>query len=893
MKRSDVARRLQRYRLKRDFVRTPEPSGQPGSERPAKDRLYVIQKHAATRLHYDFRLELDGTLKSWAVPKGPSLDPVQKRLAVHVEDHPLDYADFEGIIPPRQYGAGTVLVWDRGTWQPIGNPHEGYRRGILKFRLDGQKLHGAWTLVRMHPRGGSDRSSDNKDHWLLIKERDDEARGGRDADIVERSPASVASGRQLDEVASAQPRVWQSSRSSPHKRRTAHDAPLSPARSATSPDRRLKPNDLPGAVKASQPERLSPQLATLVETPPVGAGWIHEIKYDGYRILCRIRDGKVHLFTRSGHDWTAKLELQARAVSSLGLANAWLDGEVVIFTEDGKTSFQALQNAFDANFSGRIVYCLFDVPYLNGYDLRFVPLLERKRLLASLLEASTPARRGGSARERPDRTLLRYSDHIVGEGETSLKEACRRGLEGLIAKRADSVYRSGRSRTWLKIKCSQRQEFVIGGFTEPAGSRSGLGALLIGYHDQGRFRYAGRVGTGFSTASLRMLRRKLAPLEQPRPAFEDPPTGHETQGVHWVKPRLVAEVRFSEWTEDGLLRHPSFQGLRTDKEARAIERERPAPNRDAAESAAAKTSSSRRQPAASALERVRLTHPDRVLYPDVGLTKRDLARYYESIADRILPHLRGRPLTLVRCPRGYQSCFYQKHVNERMPAAIGRVEITENGDRATYMTADSLDALLGLVQMDVLELHTWGATRDRLDRPDRLTFDLDPDPTLPWIQVVEAAQLMHELLRELGLVCFLKTTGGRGLHLVTPIQRSLDWEEAKGFAKSVADHMATTIPQRFTSVMAKRERKGKVFIDYLRNGRGATAIAAYSPRARAGAPISVPMAWDELTPRLKSDQFTLLNIADRLTGQAHDPWKSYERSAKSVTNAMKSRLWRR
>lgn len=893
MKRSDVARQLQRYRLKRDFVRTPEPSGQPAPERPAEDRLFVVQKHAATRLHYDFRLELDGTLKSWAVPKGPSLDPAQKRLAVHVEDHPLDYAGFEGIIPPRQYGAGTVLVWDRGTWQPIGNPHEGYRRGILKFRLDGQKLHGAWTLVRMHPRGGADRSSDDKGHWLLIKERDDEARRGRDADIVERSTASVASGRQLDEVASAQPRIWQSSRSSPHERRTAHDAPFSLARSATPPARRLKPNDLPGAVKTSQPEHLSPQLATLVETPPAGAGWIHEIKFDGYRILCRIRHGKVRLFTRSGHDWTSKLEPQARAVSSLGLANAWLDGEVVVFTEDGKTSFQGLQNAFDADFTGRIVYCLFDVPYLDGYDLRSVPLIERKRVLASLLEASTPARRRSSARERPDRTLLRYSDHIVGEGETSLEEACRRGLEGLIAKRADSVYRPGRNRTWLKIKCAQRQEFVIGGFTEPAGSRSGLGALLVGYHEQGRLRYAGRVGTGFSTVSLRILRRKLAPLEQPQPAFADPPTGHETQGVRWVKPELVAEVRFSEWTEDGLLRHPSFQGLRTDKEARAIERERPAPDRVVSAATLAVESRSRRQSVGGPLERVRLTHPDRVLYPDVGLNKKDLARYYELIADRILPHLRGRPLTLVRCPRGYQSCFYQKHVNERMPAAIGRVEIAEDSGRATYMTADSLDALLGLVQMDVLELHTWGATRDRLDRPDRLTFDLDPDPSLPWIQVVEAAQLMHELLKELGLLCFLKTTGGRGLHLVTPIQRSLNWEEAKGFSKSVADHMVTTIPQRFTSVMAKRERKGKVFIDYLRNARGATAIAAYSPRARPGAPISVPMAWDEPSPRLKSDRFTLLNIADRLKGQTHDPWESYERSARSVTNAMKSRLSRR
>ncbi len=894
MKRPTVARQLQRYRLKRDFVRTPEPSGRPTPDRPAEDRLYVIQKHAATRLHYDFRLELDGTLKSWAVPKGPSLDPSQKRLAVHVEDHPIDYAEFEGTIPPKQYGAGTVLIWDRGTWLPIGDPHDGYRRGVLKFRLDGRKLHGAWALVRMHPRGKSDRRGDGKDNWLLIKEKDDGAKRGREAEIVERSTESVTSGRQLEDIASGQPRRRTSSGSSRRARPADHGTSFSPARSVAGPHvPSLKPSDLSGARQAPQPERLLPQLATLVGKVPSGEDWIHEIKYDGYRILCRIRRGKVQFFSRNGNDWTAKLPVQARAVESLGLTDAWLDGEVVVFTQDGKTSFQALQNAFDADFTGRIVYCLFDVPYLNGYDLRSVPLIERKRLLASLLDPSKPERRGDSRSRTPsDRTVLRYSDHIVGRGDTSFDEACRRGLEGLIAKQADSVYRSGRGRTWLKIKCEQRQEFVIAGFTEPAGSRSGFGALLVGYHERGRLRYAGRVGTGFSAASLRTLRRKLASLEQPQSPFADPPAGREARGVRWVKPELVAEVRFSEWTQDGLLRQPSFQGLRTDKEARSIGRER-ADSGGAGPASASPEAKISREEAGGPIEKVRLTHPDRVLYPDIGLTKRDLVRYYESVADRILPHLRGRPLTLVRCPRGYQNCFYQKHVNERMPPGIGRVSIEEDGGRATYMTADSLEALRGLVQMDVLELHTWGATRDRPDRPDRLTFDLDPDPSLPWPRVVEAAQLMRELLTELGLVCFLKTTGGHGLHVVTPIQRNLDWGGAKSFAKSVADHMAVTIPQRFTSVMAKRARKGKLFVDYLRNARGATAIAAYSPRARPGAPVSTPIAWDELHPKLTSDQFTVLNMMERLKDQAHDPWKDYERSARAVTNDMKTRLSRR
>ncbi|SLM47345.1 Multifunctional non-homologous end joining protein LigD [Includes: 3'-phosphoesterase; DNA ligase D; DNA repair polymerase] [Nitrospira japonica] len=864
MKRGNVARQLQRYRLKRDFVRTPEPSGRRAQERSVEDRLFVIQKHAATRLHYDFRLELDGTLKSWAVPKGPSLDPSQKRLAVHVEDHPLDYAEFEGTIPSKQYGAGTVLIWDRGTWQPIGDPHDGYRRGVLKFRLDGRKLHGAWALVRMHPRGKSDRKGDENDNWLLIKEKDESAERGSRAEIVERSTESVKSGRQLEEVAESH-------------------VPS------------LKAGDLTGARQAPLPERLSPQLATLVDAMPSGEGWIHEIKYDGYRILCRIRRGKAQLFTRNGNDWTEKLSVQVQAVESLGLTDAWLDGEVVVFTEEGKTDFQALQNAFDANFTGRIAYCLFDIPYVDGYDLRAAPLIERKRLLAALLDPLRPGRgRGSRSRQRhAGQTVLRYSDHITGQGETSFEEACRRGLEGLIAKRADSVYRSGRGRSWLKVKCERRQEFVIGGFTEPAGSRSGFGALLVGYYEQGRLRYAGRVGTGFSMTSLRTLRRRLTSLEQSRPPFADPPTGREAHGIRWVSPELVAEVRFSEWTKDGLLRQPSFQGLRTDKAPRSIGRERSA-SEDTATSPASPEPNAARAAVRGTTETIRLTHPDRVLYPDVGLTKKDLARYYELVADRILPHLRGRPLTLVRCPRDYQDCFYQKHVNERMPPGIGRVPIEEDGGRAMYMTADSLEALQGLVQMNALELHTWGATRDRLDRPDRLTFDLDPDPSLPWPRVVEAAQLMRELLTELGLACFLKTTGGHGLHVVTPIQRNMDWEDAKGFAKSVADHMAATIPQRFISVMAKRARKGKIFIDYLRNGRGATAIAAYSPRARSGAPVSMPIAWEELhSARLKSDHFTVLNIEERLKDRTRDPWEDYAQSARTVTNAMKARLSRR
>ncbi|HJT21599.1 MAG TPA: DNA ligase D, partial [Nitrospira sp.] len=752
----------------------------------------------------------------------------------------------------------------------------------------------------MHRRDEGPRDED-KDNWLLIKERDAEARSGAAGEIVARLPDSVDSGRGVQEVAAGQPAVWESNRTPsiarPHRhlspetgeRMKERDAPRLPSPVTRHPSlvatRHL--SSLPGAVKADQPDWIAPQLATLVDRMPEGE-WLHELKYDGYRILCRLRRGEARLYTRHANDWTAKLRTQAEAAAALGVKDAWLDGEVVVLTEEGRTDFQALQNAFDTNFTGRIVYCLFDLLYLDGYDLRSTPLAERKRLLSDLLS--------GTASD--NNSLLRYSDHIAGRGEAVFAEACRRRLEGLIAKRPESPYRSGRTRHWLKIKCEQRQEFVIGGFTEPGGARQGFGALLVGYYDGDRLKYAGKVGTGFSEAVLRRLHRTLSSLERPRPPFADPPTGSDARGAHWVDPQLVAEVRFAEWTDEGILRQPSFQGLRTDKQAKEVVREQaqadPQPSASRRPSAfSPQPSASRRSSASSpqpSASRVRLTHPDRVLYPDLGLTKEQLARYYEQVADWILPHLRGRPLTLVRCPEGYQNCFYQKHVNERVPPAIGRVEIEEDGGRALYMVADTLEAVLGLVQMGVLELHTWGATRDQLDRPDRLTFDLDPDPTVPWTQVIDAARLTKTLLEELGLVPFVKTTGGKGLHVVVPIQRFDGWDAVKDFAKAVADHMVRTIPQRFTSNMAKRARKGKIFIDYLRNGRGATAIAAYSPRAKPGAPVSVPLTWEELSPELTSDHFTVVNLPDRLARQRKDPWHGYRRAARRLTADMRERL---
>jgi bifunctional non-homologous end joining protein LigD len=870
---------LRQYWKKRNFNKTPEPRGK--SVPPTGRLQFVIQKHAASRLHYDFRLELDGTLKSWAVPKGPSLDPGQKRLAVHVEDHPLDYAGFEGIIPAEQYGGGTVLLWDRGYWEPIGDPRSSYRRGRLKFTLHGEKLHGIWNLVRM---GG--RQEAGKENWLLIKEKDAEARSGKQSDVTQRLAASVASGKSIEQIAGGQPAVWQS------------DRPSNTARQAAPKRRIVKGAPAPGVRKAPQEQWVAPQLATLVTASPEGEGWVHELKYDGYRMLGRVRDGAATLWTRNGNDWTAKLSHIAAAAADLPVKTAWLDGEVVALLPDGRVSFQTLQNAFDQHSDSNLVYFVFDLLYLDGYDLRSAPLLERKRLLSALFNDSSPS------------DVIRYSDHIIGRGDVAFTEACRSGMEGLIAKRADASYVAGRNRNWVKVKCGRRQEFVIGGFTEPAGSRTAFGALLLGvYDEQGRLRFAGRTGTGFSDRSLQELHRRLKKLEQSKPPFVNPPGGSEGRGVHWVRPKLVAEVAFAEWTHEGQLRQASFQGLREDKDARSVIHERPAQEtfrsiadqtpRPASLRRRRRETSSLRDPVPSApspegpaiVGGVTLSHPDRVLFPEQSVTKLALAQYYETVSEWILPHVQDRPLTLVRCPEGYdKECFYQKHANDRIPAAVGRVEIPEDDGTACYMVADSLAALAGLVQMGVLELHTWGSKRDRLDNPDRMILDLDPDPAVAWASVVEGAQLLRTLLSELNLASFVKTTGGKGLHVVVPLQRVHTWDEVKAFSKALADHLEQMIPERFLANMSKQKRKGKIYVDYLRNAKGATAVAAYSTRARPGAPVSVPLSWDELSSDVRSDQFTLGNLGDRLRRLKRDPWREYFSMKQRITRKMVTAL---
>ena len=901
---------LERYREKRDFRTTPEPRGRVARGN-AGSLAYVIQKHAASHLHYDFRLELNGVLLSWAVPKGPSLDPADKRLAMQVEDHPLEYGNFEGIIPPRQYGSGTVMLWDRGTWRPVGDPGEGYAKGRLEFDLDGEKLNGRWALVRTH---GSKYGGRNRPAWLLIKERDRYAKKGRASRIVDEAPDSVASGRSLDEIAQAREREWHSSRSvaanvragalMPGKARSEPHAGNGTPRPGNGAP--ASPMAVQGARKARMPAMLSPTLATLVDAAPAGDDWIHEIKFDGYRMVTRIDRGDVHIYSRNGKEWTAALPSIVRALESIAVDQAWLDGEIAVADANGQTSFQELQNALSERPED-ISYFLFDLPYLDGNDLRGVALADRKRLLSALIGASDP--------------LLRYSVDVRGSGAEFFKQACGLGLEGAISKRADSKYRDAtRTRDWLKVKCGKRQEMVIGGFTDPQGSRSGFGALLLGVYAADGLHYAGKVGTGFDDESLNELRPMLDRLEQRESPFVDPPRGYGAKGAHWVKPRLVAEIAFTEWSTGGALRHPSFRGLRADKKASDVVREHAAPAKVddgtaparrsrpvAARSKVATRRAGKVTPLAkSATEGsapagevagIKLSHPDKAYFPEAKLSKRDLAQYYEKIADWILPQLRGRPLSLVRCPDGWTGqCFYQKHADKSVNAAVTRVEVPEGGQNAegaktaTYFSADSLPALIALVQWGVIELHPWGSRVPKLDHPDRLIFDFDPDDGVAWRELVDAVGVLHALLDDLGLTGFLKTTGGKGLHVVVPIRPTLTWDQGKGFAKAVADALVRAFPDRFVATASKTRRKGKIFIDYLRNAEGATAIAAYGIRARKNAPVATPIGWNELTRDVRFDYFNVSNVRERLAGMRRDPWAEFGATRQTVSRAMFKRV---
>jgi bifunctional non-homologous end joining protein LigD len=902
---------LTEYRRKRHFGATPEPKGKVHRQK-AKALRFVVQKHDATRLHYDFRLELEGVLKSWAVPKGPSYDPKERRLAVEVEDHPLEYGDFEGTIPEGEYGGGTVAVWDHGTWSAEGDAHEAYRQGKLKFHLDGEKLKGGWTLVRMQRRPG-----ERANNWLLIKERDEMARPLGEYDVTEAEPASVTTGRTLEEIARDNDRVWSGNGDSAKKpvKRSVKKRAASPKtkvknaikkKTAEKKSSRAKKKssarraknaarDEASGPRAAMPAAVELQLATLIKTPTAGDHWLHEIKFDGYRILCRIEDGRARLITRGNQDWTARMPTLAAAAARLPLRSAILDGEVVALQANGVSSFQALQNAFQANRASELIYYAFDLLFLDGRDLRTLPLEERKSRLAELLDHNS------------SRGVIRYTEHIEGDGEKFFEEACRMGLEGSISKRRDRPYVGGRTYDWVKTKCVRREEFVIGGFTEPGGARHGLGALLVGYYKNGSgLAYAGKVGTGFNDRLLVDLRKRLEGLEQDGTPFADFPARLKPRLAHWVKPELVGQVEFSNWTDDGRLRHPSFQGLREDKPARNVTRDEPkevetvatksngkAPARRAKKSAASgkQRAATRARKAAREIDDnsvagIRLTHPERILYPEQGLTKLGLASFYEEIADWILPHVIDRPLSLLRCPEGQgKACFFQKHLDASASQALRRISIQEKNKASEYAVADDLSGIVALVQMGVLEIHVWGSRADKVERPDRLVFDFDPEEGMAWQRVVDAARRVREVLREIGLESFVKTSGGKGLHVVAPIARRQEWPEIKAFTKAVARRMMEEAPDRYTINPLKARRVGRIFIDYLRNDRGATSIAAYSTRARAGAPVSVPVDWNELESDLRADHFNVENLPARLSKLRRDPWAELPKLRQSITAA--------
>ncbi|MEZ4432356.1 MAG: DNA ligase D [bacterium] len=816
---------LDEYNARRDFSRTPEPSGEAA---PAAERLrYVIQKHGARRLHYDFRLELDGVLKSWAVPKGPSLAPGERRLAVEVEDHPLDYQSFEGVIPQGEYGGGPVIVWDRGTWTPDGDPHAALDRGTLTFQLDGEKLHGGWRLVRT---GGGERG---KPAWLLMKRRDAHAHATRS--LVDEAPRSVVSGRTLEEV----------------------DAGLPPVEVAA-PAEALEAALALDPAAAEPPEAVEPQLATAATAAPAGAGWLHEAKLDGYRVIAHKRGETIRVISRNGLDWTHRFPPVAQALARLPLATAILDGEIVVFDRHGSTDFGALQHALSVG-AGDYVLVAFDLLWFDGHDLRDHPLRDRKDALRRLIDALPPW-------DAP--AALRYGDDIPGRGPDVLREACRLGLEGIISKRADAPYKSGRGRAWLKVKCGARQELVIVGFTEPAGQRSHLGALLLGVHRDGALRYAGKCGAGLDAETLADLRARLEPLIRDAAPVSEAP---RERGRHWVEPQLVAEIAFAGWTRGGRVRQAVFKGLREDKNMQDVVPETPVAPPEPA------PPKQKRGPAAIA--GVRLTHPDRVLFPEAGVTKRDLAAYLEAVAERMLPYLADRPLSLVRCPEGRTGqCFYQKQPPPGLPDTVARVEVKPG--EANLMVRDAA-GLVTLAQFGVIEYHPWGARQDRLDRPDVLVFDLDPGDGVSWRRLAATALTLRDRLAALDLCAFLRATGGKGLHVVVPIERRTAWGPAKDFTHAIAREFARADPDHYLARSDKALRPGRIFIDWLRNGRGATAVGNFSPRGRPGAPVAHPLPWDALD--LAGDGPPRLTVRDILDGGLPpDPWPDYEASRRRL-----------
>ena len=844
---------LARYRQKRDFARTPEPDQAPAAAQPARKGagapVFVVQKHWASRLHYDFRLEHDGVLLSWAVPKGPSYDPSKMQMAIHVEDHPLDYADFEGTIPPKQYGAGKVIVWDHGSWEPVGDVAEGMAKGKLLFRLHGQKLAGLWELVRIAKPG------DRQDPWMLFKKKDEWARPLAEYDVIAALPDSVVA-MPLGLVEEREPRAARG------------------GAAARSVPAMVTPPDLTTLPKAALPARIEPQLATLAAAPPSG-DWVIETKFDGYRLMARIENGKAKLITRNGHDWTKKMPALAAAIEALGVDSTWLDGEIVVMSEAGVPDFNALQNAIDSVAGEEIDYFVFDLPFHAGRDLRKVPLRARRALLREIVEAHALDR-------------VRLSQSFEAAPAQMLEAARQMGLEGIILKRGDAPYVSGRTETWLKLKCHARQELVICGFTDRATARGEVGSLLLGYHDGGELKYAGNVGTGWNAKTGRDLHARLLKLEVAEPLFdaESLKPGRWSRrtagGERWVRPELVAEVSFAEWTPDGHVRQAVFQGLRLDKPASSVTREvaRVPPVASSPPGVAPAS-------AARAGSSIKVTNPERVIDPSTGLTKLALVRYYESIAEQILPHLVDRPVSLVRAPEGITGeLFFQKHPETRMPGLRVLDKALWPGHSA-LLAVDTADALVSAAQMNTVEFHTWNSTAKRIDQPDRVVFDLDPGEGVSWGHVQEAALLVHALLQELQLEGWLKTSGGKGLHVVVPLLPKLGYDAVKGFSQAIVQHLAKTIPQRFVAKSGGSNRVGRIFVDYLRNGHGQTTATAFSARSRPGLGVSMPVAWEQLRELKGGAQWSIATAREYLSFQTTDPWAGYWQAKQTLAAGMK------